>query len=434
MPRATSLERPAHHVYALRTILCVLQMYLIGAISFRACSAIAEILGCHWPELRRIPVANTVQSWLLRLGLYELERPKPQAEDWVIMLDHTSQLGAQKCLVILGIRLSDWNKLQRPLALQDMTVLMLRPVTGSDGAQVCQQLHEIEQEIGTPKAILSDQGSDIVSGAKQFLETHLKTLLRKDIAHAAAHVLKDALLADPGWPEFLKHCGQTQPKVKQTELGALAPPPLKIKGRYMNVGSLISWGQRMLTLINTPPEQRPAVARLAKLDEKFGWIKQFGPLLAQWAELHAIKDETLSYIRVAGYHEQAAEKLQQKLSAYQKYPSSCRMAQSMIELVGEQSQGLDGQSLPGSTEIIESIIGKGKRMQAQHSRNGFTKMLLAMAACVAILNEQRIREALETVQESTLRRWIKKTLGTTLTSLRRAALPGGNKKHINCLS
>lgn len=434
MPRATGLERPAHHVYALRTILCILQMYLIGAISFRACSAIAEILGCHWLQPGRVPAANTVQSWLLRLGLYELERPKPQADDWVIMLDHTSQLGAQKCLVILGMRLSDWNNLQRPLALQDMTVLMLRPVTGSDGAQVCQQLHEIEQEIGAPKAILSDQGSDIVSGAKLFLESHPKTLLRKDIAHAASHVLKDALLGDPKWPEFLTHCGQTQPKVKQTELGALAPPPLKVKGRYMNVGSLISWGQRMLALIDTPPEQRPVAAQLAKLDEKFGWIKPFGPLLAQWAEWHAIKEETLSYIRVAGYHEQAPEELQQKLSAHQKYPGSRLVAQSMVELVGEQSQGLEGQSLPGSTEIIESLIGKGKRMQAQHSRNGFTKMLLAMAACVALLNEQRIREALATVQESTLRRWIKNTLGTTLTSLRRAALPDRNKNRITCSS
>lgn len=432
MSCTTALERPTYHVYALRTILCVLQMYLIGAISFRACSAIAEILGGHWPQPGRVPAANTVQSWLLRLGLYELERPKPQAEDWAIMLDHTSQLGAQKCLVILGIRLSDWHKLRRPLALQDMTVLMLRPVTGSDGSQVCEQLHEVEQAIGTPKAILSDQGSDIVSGAKQFRETHPKTLLRKDIAHAAAHVLKDALLADPKWPEFLKHCGQTQPKVKQTELGALAPPPLKVKGRYMNVGSLISWGQRMLSLINTPPERRPVADQLAKLDEKFGWIRQFGPLLAEWAELHAIKEETLSYIRLAGYHGQAAEQLQQRLAVYQEYPSSRLMAQSIVELVREQSQDLEGLSLPGSTEVIESIIGKGKRMQAQHSRNGFTKMLLAMAACVVILNEQRIREALEQVKESTLRRWIKKTLGTTLTSFRRAALPAGNKKHINC--
>ena len=45
--------------------------------------------------------------WLLRLGYYKLMRPQARAGDWVWIVDHTLQLGVEKCLVILGIRLGD---------------------------------------------------------------------------------------------------------------------------------------------------------------------------------------------------------------------------------------------------------------------------------------------------------------------------------------
>ncbi len=35
--------------------------------------------------------------------------------------------------------------------------------------------------------------------------------------------------------------------------------------------------------------------------------------------------------------------------------------------------------IPGSSEVIESLFGKGKRLEGQQSRSGITLMLLAMA-------------------------------------------------------
>ena len=34
-------------------------------------------------------------------------RAKAQADDWVWIIDHTVQLGQEKCLLILGVRLRD---------------------------------------------------------------------------------------------------------------------------------------------------------------------------------------------------------------------------------------------------------------------------------------------------------------------------------------
>jgi hypothetical protein len=97
-----------------------------------------------------------------------------------------------------------------------MTVLMIRVIERSSGLLVESQLREVQAEIG------------------------------QDFSHASSHILKDHLEADSRWQEFIGQCGKTQPKVKQTVLGALAPPTQKVKGRYMNIGELIRWAVKML--------------------------------------------------------------------------------------------------------------------------------------------------------------------------------------------
>lgn len=51
------------------------------------------------------PTWSCGRLWLLRLGYYKLTRAKEQGTDWVWIIDHTVQIGSDKCFVILGIRL-----------------------------------------------------------------------------------------------------------------------------------------------------------------------------------------------------------------------------------------------------------------------------------------------------------------------------------------
>ncbi len=81
-------------------------------------------------------------------------------------------------------------------------------------------------------------------------------------------------------------------------------------------------------------------------------------------------------------------------------------------------------SYPGSSEIIESLMGKYKQLQGQHSRNGFTKMVLTIGSILCELSESVVSKSLQAVREIDIREWTKKALGTTLDSTRRTALPG----------
>ncbi len=382
------------------------------------------------------------------MGLYQLSRAKEIADDWVIILDHTCQLGNQKSLIVLGIRLSHWAELKRPLVFQDLAVLMIRVVGSSTGLLVHKQLLEVQAEIGTIAAILSDQGSDLASGGKLFVTGQVepatqenvpqlfdanglaisgktKPLVLKDFSHASSHLLKARLEADPKWREFLSHCGTTQPKVKQTILGALAPPTQKVKGRYMNIGEMIRWGAKMLRLLDGTAGTLPAGIDRSMLKQKYGWIENYVESLDQWLEIDILREQSLQEVRVLGYSSKTVDAIQSGQARYRNFESSRQMASELLELVREQCQAIPaGVSYPGSSEVIESLIAKNKEIQGQHNRGGFTKMLLAIGASVTEISEKILVESLLAVREIDVRQWAKNALGTTLASMRRNALPG----------
>lgn len=442
------MARLPHHEYSIKAICQAVRLYLVGAISFHASSRVIEILLPELSAFDKVPSNNTIQSWVLRMGLYQLSRAKEIADDWVIILDHTCQLGNQKSLVVLGIRLSHWAELKRPLVFQDLSVLMIRVVGSSTGLLVHKQLLEVQTQIGTIAAILSDQGSDLTSGSKLFVAAQgepapqenvpqlfdanglaisgrTKPLVLKDFSHASSHLLKARLEVDPKWREFLSHCGTTQPKVKQTIWGALAPPTQKVKGRYMNIGEMVRWGAKMLRLLDGTAGTLPTGIDRSMLKQKYGWIENYVESLDQWLEIDILREQSLKEVRVLGYSNKTVDAIQSGQARYCNFESSRQMASELLELAREQCQAIPaGVSYPGSSEVIESLIAKNKEIQGQHNRGGFTKMLLAIGTSVTEVSEKILVESLLAVREIDVRQWAKNALGTTLASLRRNALPG----------
>jgi hypothetical protein len=62
-------------------------------------------------DLQSSPTFWTIRHWVLRLGLYELQRAKPLATDWIFIVDATIAVGEHKALVILGVRLAQLQDL-----------------------------------------------------------------------------------------------------------------------------------------------------------------------------------------------------------------------------------------------------------------------------------------------------------------------------------
>ena len=93
-----------------------------------------------------------------------------------------------------------------------------------------------------------------------------------------------------------------------------------------------------------------------------------------------------------------------------------------MAFVAEQSQAARSDERPlGSTECLESLIGKGKRLEGQQCRNGFTKMILGMAACVVKPTHHAIQSALEAIKTKDLEAWTTGNLGQSVQAKRRLA-------------
>ena len=106
------------HQYSAGIVRLFLETVFSCAAGLRATASILNLYGCWLPGVSDTPCANSGRNWLLRLGLYELARPKEQADDWAWIMDHTLQLGPYKSLVIVGVRLSVWRQTDDPCSIR----------------------------------------------------------------------------------------------------------------------------------------------------------------------------------------------------------------------------------------------------------------------------------------------------------------------------
>jgi hypothetical protein len=241
-------SRPDRHSYLTYTIFLAIQFLISGLNSFRGIAKTFEILAIHQPD--KSPNFNTIRQWVLRLGLYELNRSKEYRLDWIFIVDMTIEIGKNKCLVILGIPQEKLeliiNKEARSLQHQDVEVLSLEILDTTVGTIILEKLNNLAQRVGTPIQIVSDRGSDIKKGIDLYLKDNPMTIATYDITHKMANLLKQELAEDQRFQEFFKECSLTRQRVQQTDLCFLSPPTQRAKSRYHNLDILISWANTMI--------------------------------------------------------------------------------------------------------------------------------------------------------------------------------------------
>jgi hypothetical protein len=121
---------PCGQQYAVGVVLWFVSLVLTCGASLRCAANVLGLLGKAADSDAIAPDGSTGRSWLLRIGLASLRRPKVIADDWAWLVDHSIQIGPCKCLVVLGIRLSDLP-VGRPLGHQDLEPIALVPMTRS---------------------------------------------------------------------------------------------------------------------------------------------------------------------------------------------------------------------------------------------------------------------------------------------------------------
>lgn len=410
----------ARHQYSLGVIASCLAAVLCAGLPLQRVPAAMELQG-NWCGIPLAPASYySVRLWLLRLGLYHLSRPKQQADDWMWIIDHTVQLGDRKCLVIVGLRQSAWEQAEsRVLSHEDVQLIDLQPVVQSNGQVVYQQLKAAATKTGVPRLIVSDKGSDLHYGIDLFCQRHRGTVWSYDIKHKTACLLKQTLQNDRSWEKFTAHAHRFKQQISFSALAGLAPPQQRSKARYMNVDVLTDWATRQLALLNSRKAIVQAGLQPAQVEEKLGWLRTFEPQIGRWRELLAVVESAEHYVRREGLHREAATELEACMPKPTTRPAQ-QMRRQLLEFVREQGQqAREGERLLGSSEVLESVIGKFKHMAGERGQHGMTGMALSIGAFLGPQTIDTVQTALEETTTADVWSWCRKHLGATVQSVRR---------------
>ena len=213
--------------------------------------------------------------------------------------DHSNQIGQEKILVVLAIRAS---QLPPPgtAALRhgylDMRVVAVRPGKSWKRENVAAVYEELAKVHGVPRQILSDGAIELRESAVVLKTQRSDCITLQDFKHKAANFLETALGEGSRFNEFTAHVGRTRAAIQQTELAHLTPPGLRTKARFMNLGTLLNWGQTVLWLLDHPEAKSRQGLSASRLESKLGWLREFVADLAAWNECQHVIQRGLECI------------------------------------------------------------------------------------------------------------------------------------------
>jgi hypothetical protein len=410
------------HGYGVNLICLCLRLVLEGGVSLRGVPRVLAVISQAFGLCLEIPDWTTNRLWLMRLGHAELTMPLEKAKDWAWLVDHSVQIGDEKCLAIVGLRLQDLPKPGECLRHHDLHLIALVPSESWTGSDVERVFQEATKRTGVPRVIVTDHGSDLYSGVQLFQERHPRTKEIYDVKHKAACLLRHRLEKEPRWQEFQTKVGQTRCAVQQTELAFLTPPAAKPKARYMNLEPQLSWAEGVLNVLHDPPAPVQEWVSPARLQEKLGWLEDFAAPLAEWSEWQQVVNLTVEFVNRQGIYRGMGQDLRQQMPRTFAHSSSVALAKELVSFVAAQARQTQlGERWPGSTEVLESCFGKLKQLEKQQARGGFTSFVLSFGALLATTTSTIISAALNHSGTKEVITWCRQHLGITFRAQRQIA-------------
>ena len=400
---------------------------LAKRVGFRgAADALAILFGLLKID-QKVPSHDAIEQWTLRLGVASLQETFKKEERVLWMADHSSQIGKERVLLIVGIALHDLPPAGETLPLEKMKVLAIVPGQSWKKEDVEREYRRLAERIGPPVYLLCDGAVELRDPAKMLEKGGQKTIVLGDLKHHAANALEKEIGRSERFKSFMSQVGLTRNRVQQTELSHFAPPPIKQKSRFMNLGSLLNWASMVQHHLDDPNSDSRKGIRDERMEDKLGWLREYADDVVQWNQCQAVIDRVLEVINRQGLHSQTADlvksSLEDRNANWQNSNTwATRIGQQLIDWISQSSSKLhEGERGWLSTEILESLFGRFKQLERQHSKGGFTRLIAALPTLCMRASSETVRRGFGRVDSPAVRKWISDTLGSTLTARRNAA-------------
>lgn len=380
--------------------------------SFRAVSKSSGIVRRYLKVPLQTAAPNTILLWVQKLGYYLLTQEKERADDWIIFLDHSIQLGPEKLFVILGIRHHQID-FQRPLCFQDLTPLREVARAHWTGDMVCQTVRKLQQELGTILYAVGDYGSDIKKGLRLAAIPHIH-----DVTHHIALILKDLYATDAAYQDVTQRLARVRKQFGQTGAAHLIPPKQRKKSRYHNLKPLAEYGRHVRRYLSRSCDHSETEQTLCRA---LMWLPSQAAFFDELMEITTlvckvewhVKHRGLSPASIAACCQAldtvtTAKGVLFKARMFQYFQLTCALVEA-------------SECILCTSDILESAFGKYKNYVSDNPMAGITGLALCIAAFTSSLELQELKEALEYTTTQDVHTWIQDNIGPTLLKKRRDA-------------
>ena len=470
-----------HHYGSGEVLLSVL-LYLSTSAGFRGVSRSFGLFSIYLAGLLKQMSYSTLNHWVLRLGYGLLTQPLPKSNDWIYILDHSIQLGTDRCLVILGVRAQSLGQDGYNLTHQQMQVLDIYIHSKACAQVVYERLGLAAKRSGRPVQVLSDQGADIRKGVALFAQDHPRLICSSDITHKIGCLLKKYLPTDPRWVGLETTLTSISHRIKQSNLSFLRPATVGKKSRWLNIEKIMSWltqlfryqqqgdfgliargfqianpdkilaqlydhlpdkrqaqtlKKKLTTLVVQTPEdlrleplsQFPAIIdqiqwvprATVEFENKFQPLFEYRAFAKELDQLHQVLSQTKTIIKNEGLSLDTLAKIE-RIETEISYPLIRKLYTELVNfLVKEHAQaGPDPRAMLLCSDVIESIFGKYKA-KAKTSVGGMYQSVLMIPLFCETLSHQKIKSILEEVSIKQVYQWIDHIRGPSNLAKRRRA-------------
>jgi hypothetical protein len=363
-----------------------------------------------------VPSHEAIRGWMQRVGLGRVRLAK-KADGGTWLVDHTNQIGQEKVLTVLrvGSAPSDGDALRH----QDVEVLATIPGTKSKREDVAREYEKIAATFGRPDNVVTDGAVELRESVQVLEKAGNTPRIFRDPKHFLANKLEALLKKDADYEAFSKQIGPARSALQQTELAHFTPPPFKTKARFMNLQPTIVWAAAVLWHLNHPDSASRRNVSRERLEEQLGWLRGFADSLARWQSCQAVIAATLTFLNQRGLFVGVVAAYQPVVTDIATCPASQQLVTDMTSLLGDYEQQLQpGERVPISTEILESSFALYKQLEQQHSKCGFTNLLLTFSTLLRKTTAAEVTTCFAAVKVADIKSWTKEHFPNTLTSQR----------------
>lgn len=359
---------------------------------------------------------ETIRGWMQRLGLGRMRLAKRKdGGTWIV--DHSNQIGQEKMLTVLRIRSSP-----RPgiaLRHQDVETLAVIPQSTWKREDVAEVYQTCARCFGTPDAVITDGAVELQEPVECLGKPGKRPRVFRDPKHFLANKLEALLKRDPNYQAFTEKLGGSRSALQQTELAHFIPPSFKMKARFMNLQPTLHWAATVLWHLNHPESPSRQKVSVTRMEAKLGWLRAFATSISQWQECQEVISASLTFLNQQGIFPGVVKEYRKAVAGLAKNPASRQLVNDTQALLLDYEQTLQpNERLRISTEVLESTFSSYKRLEQQHSKSGFTSLLLTFPTLLQKTTAREITDCFAQVRVADVKAWAKEYLPNTLASER----------------